>query len=233
MPCQPFAPWPLGRESLQTAASAERGDSPVRAKPRAYPESSLSLREEIRGRASPPRDRLGKLVTSSAALTPGPSPANARGEDQDRRQDKFRPSGVGRPRGLKGLDALPGRERSIFGDENRFNSALASCNVSTESAKLILRAAEYESFLFEKRLISTLAEHKGPPEGLGRRRRSRGPAFHAGSRCRSQGEPQAPFTGLLAAFVICGRDARAPGLVPARRPVNGPRAVALVHGYPA
>jgi len=34
----------------------------------------------------------------------------------------------------------------------------------------ILRAAEYESFLFEKRLISTPAEHKGPLTGLLTRR---------------------------------------------------------------
>jgi len=38
--------------------------------------------------------------------------------------------------------------------------------------RFILRAAEYESFLFEKRLISTRAEHKGPLTGLPRRRRS-------------------------------------------------------------
>gem|GEM_PF-2167988 len=58
--------------------------------------------------------------------------------------------------------------------------------------------------------LRVLPPREGPLTGLRRPRRSRGPAFHAGSRFRSRSEPQAPFTGLVGALVNCGRDARAP-----------------------
>ena len=47
---------------------------------RAYPESSFSLRGRGTARANAHQDQPQGLVTISAALTPGPSPASGRGE---------------------------------------------------------------------------------------------------------------------------------------------------------
>jgi len=47
---------------------------------RAYPESSFSRRGRDRARANAHQDRPERLVATSAALTPGPSPASGRGE---------------------------------------------------------------------------------------------------------------------------------------------------------
>ena len=71
-----------------------------------------------------------------------------------------------------------GRVSVLEGDEKRV--VALPFVVKPYGRCCIFRAAEYESFLFEKRLISTRAEHKGSLTGLPRRRRSSARRFTPG-----------------------------------------------------